>query len=118
MCEVGEVDVFVGGVGLVDGAGADADGGDASGGEVGGVGEPGGSRESDGGVGVEEVLDDGVGGICLHGWIFVWGDDFEGEVEVGGGFLEELECAAGLGEGGGDADVELGFGEVRDDVGA
>lgn len=37
LAEEVEVEVFVFGVGLIDGAGAEADGGEAGGGEVGGV---------------------------------------------------------------------------------
>lgn len=54
--EIGDGDEFIHGVGLVDGAGADADAGDSAAGEVGGIGEPRCAGEAGGGVGFEQRL--------------------------------------------------------------
>lgn len=85
-----EVEEFVLGVGLVDGAGADADGGEAGGGEVGGVGEPWGAGGFGAGVGGEEFLDEGVGRIGLHGWVFVGVGNFQGEAKGFDGVADEF----------------------------
>lgn len=73
--EEGEVEEFVLGVGLGDGAGAHANGGEPGGGEVGGVGEPGSADELGARMGGEQFLDERILWVCFHRWVFVGGFD-------------------------------------------
>lgn len=79
-------DEFVGGVGLVDAAGADADAGNTTAGEVGGVGKPRGAREFGSLAGVEQSLDARMARRGFHRWVFVGVDDFKRQFVVGNCF--------------------------------
>ena len=88
--EIGNIDEFVGGVGLVDGAGTDADGGEAGVVEVGGVGEPGGADKLTDLVvrlGGGQFFEPRVVGANIHGGSFACLGDGEGEAVLGDQFL-------------------------------
>ena len=116
--EVRNFDEFVGGVSLVDRAGADADRGKAGIVEMGSIGEPGGADELAFGEGGGQLFEPRMVGADVHGWSFAGLGDGEGEAVLGDQFLQEVFGSAVLLEIGGEADVEGGFGVVGHDVGA
>lgn len=116
--EIGDGNEFVGGVGLVDGAGADADGGKAGVVEVGGIGKPRGSDQLAAGLSLGELLQPRVVDGHVHGGSFAGLSDGEGEFVLVDELLQKFFGSSGLLEVGGEADVEGGLGVVGHDIGA
>ena len=92
-------------MGLVDGAGADADGGEPGVVEVSGVGEPRSADELAGGLGGGEFLQPRVVSEDVHGGSFAGLGDGEGEAVFGDELLQEFFGSTGLLEVGREADV-------------
>ena len=116
--EGAEFDELVGGVGLVDRAGAEADGWEAGVGQVGGVREPGGADEAGAGAGGLEELQVRMIAGGFHRRVLVWVDDLDRQVGSGDRLFERGAGRRRWRRVRGGPDVDLGFGEVGDDVGA